>query len=474
MAFKRRLGGAVHGLAGGLEDIFAMLMQDQILTKRATGLQRQRAQDDALNDFRTGAKELTPEKVQSQGPDAVKAQYDAILQRLPPEMRALVGETPNFEGMDSPVAKRVGPARRRIESATTPAQVPDYGGLSGLLSENRVTPDQEMPNLLPGSGGGPSGAKLPTPELSALLSEAEGKRGLLKRELPREAVNYSDEMGNALTSFLTEEEQGNLGGVRRERTDEQEAARQGTLRSATAQSESDVAHAPGNIVGAARRAGAIRGAEQGASLSQDKAFGAGSFKKSTQVVEDADPTGNKMYRVIDTSPDAIGSQTGTNVPSETTTDGMRQSWDYANRAVASHNILAKLEPILAQRGLLVTYAQMNMAPEAITDPVVRQYAQAAREFINSQARRESGAAISEVEYDRYVKTSGFKPGDDPGTLGQKMDTRRRTIQGLVGQTGRRLGEMFTTMDELKQLPSAAGKSDQQLKQEAEAAGYRVY
>lgn len=472
MALRR----LASGLSGGLETIFALLLQDRMLGKRQQAGQQSTRLNQLLDDVRAQLKTFTPERAQAVGPEALEAEFENLMGTVPEDLRGAF-QKPNFSRLQPPAETRMGLARRKLETAETPGEIPGEAGLKGLLSEAGIAPTREEPGSFT-RGIGLGTREVPTDELQQLLSEAGERRTALSRELPREPVDYFDETGNALRSFLTEEQQGGLGGVRRERTDEQEAARQGSIRGATAQSEADVAHAPVNIQGAARRAGAVTGAETGARLGQEKAFGAGSFRPEISTVEDVDAQGNKRARFMQIQPQSgqvseVGDvQTG--VPSEQLTDGMRQSWDYANRSVAAHGILARLEPVLAQRNLVVSLAQVNALPETITDPVVRQYAQAAREFINAQARRESGAAISEVEYGRYIRTSGWKPGDDPQTLQQKQDTRRRTIQGLVQQTGNRLGGMFVPLEELKQLPSAAGKSDAQLKQEAEAAGYRVY
>lgn len=63
----------------------------------------------------------------------------------------------------------------------------------------------------------------------------------------------------------------------------------------------------------------------------------------------------------------------------------------------------------------------------------QQYEQAQQDFINSVLRRESGAAISSTEFDRYSKQYFPQPGDSPQVLAQKATNRQTTINNLYQQ-----------------------------------------
>ncbi len=68
-------------------------------------------------------------------------------------------------------------------------------------------------------------------------------------------------------------------------------------------------------------------------------------------------------------------------------------------------------------------------------PEYRQYTQARDDFINAQLRRESGAAISDAEYDRANKQYFPQPGDDPGTVAQKAKNRLLVVDAMRRNAG---------------------------------------
>jgi len=61
--------------------------------------------------------------------------------------------------------------------------------------------------------------------------------------------------------------------------------------------------------------------------------------------------------------------------------------------------------------------------------------QAQRDFINSILRRESGAVISDSEFDNARKQYFPQPGDSPATLEQKRLNRETAISGLQRSAG---------------------------------------
>ncbi|TCL70533.1 hypothetical protein [Rhizobium sp. BK251] len=69
------------------------------------------------------------------------------------------------------------------------------------------------------------------------------------------------------------------------------------------------------------------------------------------------------------------------------------------------------------------------------DENYQQYDQARRDFINAQLRRESGAVISDEEFDNANKQYFPQPGDGPEVLKQKAENRRIAIEGMKRSAG---------------------------------------
>lgn len=69
------------------------------------------------------------------------------------------------------------------------------------------------------------------------------------------------------------------------------------------------------------------------------------------------------------------------------------------------------------------------------DPRIQQYDQAKRDFVNAQLRRESGAAISEKEFDSAEKQYFPQPGDKPDVIKQKALNRRAAVEAMAREGG---------------------------------------
>lgn len=84
---------------------------------------------------------------------------------------------------------------------------------------------------------------------------------------------------------------------------------------------------------------------------------------------------------------------------------------------------------------------VNMLPSAIGGPSAgqQQVEQAQRDFINAVLRRESGAVISESEFDNARKQYFPEPGDSDAVKAQKARNRQLSIDGLLAEVpeGRR-------------------------------------
>jgi len=70
---------------------------------------------------------------------------------------------------------------------------------------------------------------------------------------------------------------------------------------------------------------------------------------------------------------------------------------------------------------------------AIASPKQQQVEQAQRDFVNAVLRRESGAAISDSEFQSARRQYFVQPGDSPPVVDQKARNRRLAIQGILSE-----------------------------------------
>jgi hypothetical protein len=74
----------------------------------------------------------------------------------------------------------------------------------------------------------------------------------------------------------------------------------------------------------------------------------------------------------------------------------------------------------------------NMA----ASPQRQKLVQAQRDFVNAILRRESGAAISESEFNNAQRQYFPQPGDGPDVIEQKKQNRMLAIEGLMAGAGK--------------------------------------
>lgn len=116
------------------------------------------------------------------------------------------------------------------------------------------------------------------------------------------------------------------------------------------------------------------------------------------------------------------------------TAAQQQASAFYNRASNALSTIDKpgksgsLEERIAKSGWL---AQSGLrGPNALQNPDQRRYNQAVREFSIALLRKESGAAISQSEYDSIAKTYFVQPGDDPETIKSKRQARKVALEGM--------------------------------------------
>jgi len=109
-------------------------------------------------------------------------------------------------------------------------------------------------------------------------------------------------------------------------------------------------------------------------------------------------------------------------------------------------ITASVDPKTGERTYKAPPSLMDKARGAVgmgvgnvlTRDEYRQMGQAAQQMADMWLRYTSGAAVPETEVQRYALTFTPLPGDDPGTLKQKAEARRRVIGSLQQAAGRAL------------------------------------
>lgn len=87
---------------------------------------------------------------------------------------------------------------------------------------------------------------------------------------------------------------------------------------------------------------------------------------------------------------------------------------------------------------IVDFSGAKLPPElagSVVSDTGKQYEQAKRNFLNSQLRFESGAAISESEYANAERQYYPIPGDDAATIEQKRRLREDAIAAMVKAAG---------------------------------------
>ncbi|MBD3844269.1 hypothetical protein IED13_01065 [Bosea sp. SSUT16] len=121
---------------------------------------------------------------------------------------------------------------------------------------------------------------------------------------------------------------------------------------------------------------------------------------------------------------------------EKTTEGQANAALYADRMKAADEILSR--PEISESSLSRTQRTLAGVPvygNSLVSPQFQMADQAQRDFINAVLRRESGAAISESEFDNARKQYFAQPGDGKDVLAQKARNRQTAIQGIGNAAG---------------------------------------
>ncbi len=122
---------------------------------------------------------------------------------------------------------------------------------------------------------------------------------------------------------------------------------------------------------------------------------------------------------------------------------LRPTTDQANaagfydRMKASNEVLS--DPAVTQAAMSFGDNTMNKAPLGIgnymTSPEFQKFDQASRDFVNAVLRKESGAAISESEFQNARVQYFPQPGDTPEKIAQKAKNREIVINAIHRTAG---------------------------------------
>lgn len=151
------------------------------------------------------------------------------------------------------------------------------------------------------------------------------------------------------------------------------------------------------------------------------------------------------------------------------TEAQANAANYATRMRAANEIMSR--PEISAAGMGVTGAALNAAnglPLGIGNKVAtkeyQQLEQAQRDFVSAVLRRESGAAISQAEFESEKKKYFPQPYDDKATIQQKEESRKRAIEGIAGGATPAFRKEFS-----KRVPLPSGYSAARAVSEAKAA-----
>jgi hypothetical protein len=121
---------------------------------------------------------------------------------------------------------------------------------------------------------------------------------------------------------------------------------------------------------------------------------------------------------------------------------------YANRLFRAEQVLRDPNVIEAAQ----SWNQAGIEGAPLIPSMVKNWAhstdyqkfdQAKRDFVNAVLRRESGAAISQSEFDNAIKQYFPAPGDSPERLAEKQKNRQDTIAGIAGGGGPNYRPQYT-------------------------------
>lgn len=113
--------------------------------------------------------------------------------------------------------------------------------------------------------------------------------------------------------------------------------------------------------------------------------------------------------------------------------------NYAKRMEQAENVFSGLTDKGFKYGNKEAILSSDYVPDVFKPENLKSQNQAEKNFINALLRKESGASISEAEFDNAAKQYFPRPGDSPEILQQKKDNRQQSMLAFKAQAGKAYG-----------------------------------
>lgn len=120
-------------------------------------------------------------------------------------------------------------------------------------------------------------------------------------------------------------------------------------------------------------------------------------------------------------------------------EGQGKAATYADRMATAGSTIDQYDNINAGWKGWAEGLANNVLPETVSNQINsadrQKLIQSQRDFINAILRRESGAVISDAEFDNARKQYFPQPGDKPEVIAQKRENRRIATEGIMREAG---------------------------------------
>jgi len=114
---------------------------------------------------------------------------------------------------------------------------------------------------------------------------------------------------------------------------------------------------------------------------------------------------------------------------------------FATRMKDSQQIINSLEETFMNMNLLDQHL-VGVLPNAAKSADQQRLEQAEKEYLSGILRKDSGAAVSDSELQRYMEQYFPVAGDKPENIRQKRESRQRDLLGMVNSAGNGLSKQF--------------------------------
>ena len=133
------------------------------------------------------------------------------------------------------------------------------------------------------------------------------------------------------------------------------------------------------------------------------------------------------------------------------TEFQGKSMTFGTRAAEADKILSNTQfnPVSVE-----AVRKTGIIGNLFAEPSTQKALQAQRDFVNAVLRQESGAAISQSEFENAQKQYFPQPGDSPEVIAQKAKNRQTQIMGFARQAGPNGGrDVLQTMQAPYAIPA---------------------